>query len=612
MKMRPANMKAQLSTRTGFTVMEVILAVSAFMLLATVLLSILRIIDRTRVAGQTLSTRTSVSALLEQRLRQDFDRMSRDGFLLVRNQLTAQPVSLSEGVANRRRRIDEIMFFSSAPATTLRASLDARRTAQGPQAAIYIGHGLPRGTEAAALDDENTTAPTFGTVGPSRFAKDWVLARLPLTLSAALNPATTVTRGGLQPSNARELDSPIQVALQPAAPSIFRSINLSARGNPRVLEGLRGFDVPQIASGTVDVVSTDLSAITQQLLAETVRSIYAQAMAPVWPPLTAASVPTDPLNPPLVQAERDVMELMADALPADSAAGRRMRVERESPPIAINRPSDARVDQSQRDDATMVTTTAMLPGVSEFIVEWSYGATYGTGGPAELAGQTIWHGLPRAGDPDGLGVTQFTGSYPRATYGDAGTLVADARLAGAVNKRVLDDQAAGATSVQGLVAGGPALVTARSDRRICILYPRLGLLPGLHELSQQRVHGDTAAALGLVDSYFGPIDLRYRPLASRVVGSDLYPTLSGVDRQNDGRLRSRDADKSLLVRDVNGNGRYDPLDGDTLAVPDTLATPWPTQFRITVRYAGAGVPTGSEQTYVFTFKAPGNFPSYVY
>jgi type II secretory pathway pseudopilin PulG len=598
------------ASHRGFTVIEVLLAVGAFMLLAAVLLSILRIIDRTRAAGQSLSTKTTISSLLEQRLRQDFERMSRDGFLVVRNRLTQNPVSLAEGLPGTRRRIDEVMFFTSGPSSSLRTPLDASRTAQSQSAAVYIGHGLPRGNEPAALNDDNSTAATFGAPGPSRYAKDWLLARLPITLASPINPAAPVNRGGLVTPTARELDSPIQVAMHPAAPSLFRTINASATSNPQITDTLRGSRViPLLASGTVDVVSTDASTIRQILLSGDRTYRFGQPLPATWPSLSAAAIPANPLNPGITQAERDLLAMMLDAFPADSAQGRRLRVELQAPVVTAGASADSRVDQSVRDDAGMLTTTSLLAGVSEFIVEWSFGTTYGAGGSVDAKmGSVIWHGLPRT-DADGGDVSVFTGTYGTANYGNAGTVVADVTSGGASPRRVVNETVNDATSAANLIAGGPALVTAASDRRVCILYPRTGLTPGLHELSQERVHGESVPASGSLDSFFGQIDARYRPLVSRDVGQPNYPAQVATDRGNDGVFNVGDGDRSLLVRDVNGNGRYDPLDGDRLAVPDVLPAAWPTQMRITVRYAGVGTPTGTEQTFVFVFKTPGMFPS---
>ena len=640
------------ANRRGFTVIEVVLAVSAFMLLAAVLLSILRIIDRTRAAGANLSNATTVSNMLEQRLRADFDRMTRDGFLVIRNRLSPA-VPLANGLGASQRRIDEIMFFTAGQSGTVRAALDAGRNAQGQAAAVYIGHGLSRGPGTAAdpnfakIDDTNSQAPAFGADGPSRYAKDWILARVPLTLASPTNPAVAVTTGGALTVAPRYLDSPIQIALQPAAKSLFRTINLTPSGLGQVVNGFRGDAlIPVIASGTVDVVSQDLSTIRQIMLGGYLGYRLSDPL-----PENAVGTgggtaigngvfPISPLTPQLSDIERGMNRLMLDALPTDSAVAgnKRIRVELQAPlPDSVLLAANPQIS---RDDATMLTTTSLLPGVSEFIVEWSFGLTYGpssANGPAiadpSKIGSTIWHGMRRPGDPetqiagDPLGsVSPFIGGYPINLYGDVGARVA-ARSLGQpqsqqstdfIERLIVDPTAVGGQSVEKMTLSGLMLVTARTsepatDGRLCIMYPRTGMLPGLHEMSQQRVHGDSGlAAADPVDSFFGYYDTRYRPLVSRDQRNANYPAQLAIDRNNDDLLNDNDGDdgdKTILVRDVNGNGRYDPLDGDRLAVPDTLPAAWPAQIRVTIRYAGVGVPLGSEQTFVYVFTTPGVFPS---
>lgn len=640
------------ASRRGFTVIEVVLAVSAFMLLAAVLLSILRIIDRTRAAGANLSSATTVSNMLEQRLRADFDRMTRDGFLVIRNRLSPA-VPLANGLGSSQRRVDEIMFFTTGQSGTVRAALDAGRNAQGQAAAIYIGHGLSRGPGTAAapnfaqIDDDNNQALTFGADGPARYAKDWILGRVPLTLASPANPAVAVTTGNPAAAGPRYLDSPIQIALQPAAKSLFRTINLTPSGNNQVVNGFRGDSlVPVIASGTVDIVSQDLSTIRQIMLGGYLGYQLSDPL-PENAVGTGAGIsigngvfPISPLTTQLSDIERGMNRLMLDALPTDSAppGNKRIRVELQAPtPEPVLLASNAQI---ARDDATMLTTTSLLPGVSEFIVEWSFGVTYGpssANGPAmpdlSKIGSTIWHGMRRPGDPetqiagDARGsVSPFIGRYPADLYGNAGTLVAARSLGRAqssaaaefVERLVVDPTAVGAQSVEKMTLNGLMLVAAKTnnpatDRRLCIMYPRTGMLPGLHELSQQRVHGESGAvAADPVDSFFGYYDTRYRPLVSRDPRNANYPAQLAIDRNDDDLLNDNDGDdgdKTILIRDVNGNGLYDPLDGDRLAVPHTLPAAWPAQIRVTIRYAGAGVPLGSEQTFVYVFTTPGVFPS---
>jgi prepilin-type N-terminal cleavage/methylation domain-containing protein len=72
------------STRRGFTLLEILVALGAVVVVAVGLASIFRSVGETVSAGRRLSRINQVSKLLEQQLRSDFGRMTRDGFLAIR------------------------------------------------------------------------------------------------------------------------------------------------------------------------------------------------------------------------------------------------------------------------------------------------------------------------------------------------------------------------------------------------------------------------------------------------------------------------------------------------------------------------------------------------
>ena len=154
--------------------------------------------------------------LIEQQLRADISAMTRDGFLVIRNeyadgdgngtinvppvgQTNADCVFLYEGDEKQRlRRIDELMFFAKGKFASARTALDPQYLAESDAARIYYGHGQ-RGrvptTPFNATDRYNQPEldGTLATTGqeydsnarlgydypenPNKFASEWTLLR---------------------------------------------------------------------------------------------------------------------------------------------------------------------------------------------------------------------------------------------------------------------------------------------------------------------------------------------------------------------------------------------------------------------------------------------------
>lgn len=266
-----------MSRRTrGFTLIELLVAVAAGVLLATAIAAVFASTGTTVSTGKRISAFNRYAAQIEQQLREDFKAITRDGFLLIRQEVANQgpqanftpvrvPLFPNQRDRDRRiRRTDEILFFQKGQFRTARSPLSPGINATGSEARVYIGHG-------AKFDEENLTGPAAAavrypaydlgiesagvnprsqvvsrlgvqnsTLPLNQFASEWILLRHvtvmtpPQTASQELPGSSVfhITRSGngFSPANAMLLrDGDRQIALQPAIPSIFRHLNYALR-----------------------------------------------------------------------------------------------------------------------------------------------------------------------------------------------------------------------------------------------------------------------------------------------------------------------------------------------------------------------------------------------
>jgi len=251
--------------RRGFTLVEIVVAVGILAIVGVVIGTIFASVGDTVSQGRQVSNLNRFVARVERVMRRDFDSMVRDnGFMVIRNETTslyngAQPTRLPVGLtvtdsSPRPRRIDEIMFFSRQGFTSRRTPLHPDMIAKGDVARIYYGHGqkMPEdfGTTPGTLDfttpyarprvDEPNNRFTgnrlgqpssLGVVNPNEFASNWSLLRHVTALVPRQPGLQTLPNEvlGLSPNEIeadynRVADSSRQVALGPAAQSVFRAI----------------------------------------------------------------------------------------------------------------------------------------------------------------------------------------------------------------------------------------------------------------------------------------------------------------------------------------------------------------------------------------------------
>jgi prepilin-type N-terminal cleavage/methylation domain-containing protein len=309
--------RAARPARSGFTLLELLIAVGALALVSAGVAAIFEATGRTVQTGKRVSAMAASASLIERQMRQDFAAMTRDGFLVIKNMYatangdaypTGWPLDTTDAVPlndsderARLRRTDEIMFFVKGQYVSVRDLIDGRYVAAADSAAVYYGHGQ-RGRKPQAysatdsyynpsVNDGNGGAvdmnarlgfkPPAGIENPNLYASDWILMRqLSLLRPPQTSPSLNATNArpisvgatGYNVTDQHVLDSDIQVGLQPAASNLFRSLaNLFPTGPSAPANSLRsGFDSPGNAnawlhplrpSGLVDLVTTDLAEV---------------------------------------------------------------------------------------------------------------------------------------------------------------------------------------------------------------------------------------------------------------------------------------------------------------------------------------------------------------
>lgn len=550
--------------RRGFTLIELLVTIAAVAVLSLGLAQIFAVTGRTVSAGRRLSNLTAAANVMERQLREDISKLTREGFLLIRNERTNAEIANAGSAPDtrRERRLDELVFFVNGQYSSVRLSPLDQRTARASAARVYYGHGLQRQPDNPAdtaasklrLDDDNSAALGFGvtaTTGtnPNRYAGDWILARhLTLLVPPSSSSPDKLMVGSGAPPSTKQNDNAWQIGLQPAAPSVFR--NHRADREPSVndvLDGRLPPTQPTFASGTVDVAATDLSTIR----------VFMQGFEP---PLATAATPTiaTPISAFGVSAIGTTsnagsgtdlqQQWMRLALPAASDAGVRIRVEQLPPNfLGIREGSRSTIPDEVTDplvaNQLAIASTAFMPRCSEFIVEWSFGDTDQDTASATF-GRLLWHGLSRP----------------------------------VFNNR--DNPASGeAYRVQQYVetSANPAFQTYTLRDGTRMSWP-----------ANDSMINELGGGFGnqSLYAYFGFNDPTYSPAAARAYdpGTANYtPKMLYIDNG---------------VKDV-----YEPELGDLFNAPETIPWKWPKLLRITMSLVDAQDPT-IEQTFQFIFSLP--------
>ncbi len=444
----PRSLIARRRLAGAFTLLELMVSIAIIAVLAAGVAAIFSAVGDTVSAGKRVSVVNKYAQLMEGVIRADLERLTRDGFLVIRHELAndGDPVPLYRGDPNpRQRRMDELMFFARGDFASIRRPMVPGITARSNEARIWYGFGQRAEEDLStldigsylypSLDDDNISidtrlgweATTAGSENPNRFASDWTLLRH-LTLLATpsagearitsepvydINPATDSARRRLR-------DHEWQIGLQPAAQSVFRARlehqqRVQAGGSiqiinqPGVATMLRQADHevwPRFSSGLIDVASESLAEV---------RSVVTSAGLAPWVVQSdpAYFLPTGAFDPASIATRSTMRRWMLNALPGeltDRTADlehpetlARMRYESVPPLLSI---PDSEVgaglagerERAYREaDQEMLAASAFIPRCTEFIVEWSFGWTYNDSSDPRF-GQLQWYGLDRAED----------------------------------------------------------------------------------------------------------------------------------------------------------------------------------------------------------------------
>lgn len=430
---------------------------------STVFTSIADTVDN----GKKLAELNRYAAQFERVMRQDFENMTRDGFLVIAQQEAPgytldRDVQLwagdstdldGNGQQGRQRRIDEVMFFARGDFETTRRAIATGMIAKASEASIYYGHGQkrapdlinienannlffnPRATDTNIDADARLGVVPPGILNPNQYASDWSLLRHVTLLAQPETSGQSLPDevfGVVRINDDRRWleDSPRQIALQPAARSIFNSLSESGYSGA-ILPEPASYQLPRWyrqfhsttsnnseesqpmlrASGLVDIVTEDLATIRAIVMGSSIsegpldswdRSSF--LMNPMvmdqyydefinnfnnqlTPPNPNSAInlilPVNGGSNPHFENARD---WMIDALPSlwdlnPSTPEQLSRVRYEDVPTRLlyDENDFANNDAGDRErtfveaDQEMLGSSVFIPQCTEFIVEWSYG-----------------------------------------------------------------------------------------------------------------------------------------------------------------------------------------------------------------------------------------------
>ncbi len=298
--------------RSGFSIVEMMVTIGVLVLLAVGVSTIFTSIGDTVARGRKISQLNQFASQVERVMREDFDRMTRDGFLVIVNQYTTDEFGnlVNAKLSNadslpRPRRVDEIMFFARGTFNSARRPIVSGLVAQSSEAAIYYGHGAKRppafrsgdidtpisdvylffnpqtyDNNLATSFDARLGVETLGQVNPNQYAKDWSLLRQVTLLMGPESAGRVLPQDvfGLDRRNPADRpyleDSERQIALQPVARSIFASLRgtdprrlMTDPNPPRSITDPYTLNISEMAayrrraSGLVDIAVGDLGSV---------------------------------------------------------------------------------------------------------------------------------------------------------------------------------------------------------------------------------------------------------------------------------------------------------------------------------------------------------------
>lgn len=470
--MAPRRNNATRKPRRAFTLIEIVVAVGAVALIAVGLAAIFDAVGKTVSGGRRVSLLSQYAELIERQMRRDFENMTRDGYMVIRQQYIEGPGSIDgrfdpatdriqgfqQDLSPKPRRADEIMFFAAGSYTTARQSIASDLRASSDVARIYYGHGLATRSGAALSsrkpipntnDTNDPSLPTVDLLGeptpenPNRYASDWTLLRHVTLLAVGGSILSPTAPGALGVTDPRRLaDSDYQVALQPAAPSLFRVVNEFTPPplTPFLPLAEAYYNTPyRFASGIIDIATTNLGEVRNAVVnaarmpAGVTAGNVNDPLPRTFRPVAVPAVGTAPTTRPGAPNRIDLMHAWMDqGMPAASdpaVSGARIRYEPEAYDLIATleipaSPSPAQRIQKAygRADQLALVSSNFLQHCTSFIVEWSFGQIDQNSSSPNF-NQLIWYGPRRWTDLNGDGIGDANDGepsvlpYPFATTG---------------------------------------------------------------------------------------------------------------------------------------------------------------------------------------------------
>lgn len=164
-------MKRNIEQR-GFTLLETLIVIGLVALLSLGIAGVFNTVGDTIARGKRVSELNRSAAQFERIMRRDFEQMTREGTLVIRNAYAnaGQPVSLFDPAQfagtpqARARRVDEIAFFAhsdSGEFQTARRAMHPDLIASSSDARIYYGHGIEQTRPFAASNTSGVRSSAY-------------------------------------------------------------------------------------------------------------------------------------------------------------------------------------------------------------------------------------------------------------------------------------------------------------------------------------------------------------------------------------------------------------------------------------------------------------------
>ena len=140
------------NARKGFTLTELMVAVLILVIVIIATSKIFGTVGRVAGLGEAGAAVLQESAAIERQIRSDFERLSREGFFMIRCVEIPNDVNVNAGgpllnpalTPTAKIRSDQIIFFAHGVQSieTLLANAGTNRKGQSAVSRIYYGHGF--------------------------------------------------------------------------------------------------------------------------------------------------------------------------------------------------------------------------------------------------------------------------------------------------------------------------------------------------------------------------------------------------------------------------------------------------------------------------------------